>query len=130
MLREAISAFEALEVACDEEEIRSAMLSALPLKHVLPAIAEALPEARERLRSLKAERIAREKIEQQASQDDSERVCVVCCDRERAVAFVPCGHRALCRECADRMVSHESGSEGLSCPVCRSVSSGMLRVYG
>ena len=30
----------------------------------------------------------------------------------------------------DRMVSHESGSEGLSCPVCRSVSSGMLRVYG
>lgn len=45
--------------------------------------------------------------------------CVVCLERERSVAFVPCGHLSLCTECASQL------SE---CPICRAPRTGLLKV--
>ena len=48
--------------------------------------------------------------------------CVVCLDRQRAVACVPCGHLCLCRKCGD--------AAGLrSCPLCRTPLVQLLRIF-
>ena len=38
--------------------------------------------------------------------------CVICCDAQRSVALVPCGHVCCCSDCA---------GDVRACPVCRSV---------
>ena len=45
--------------------------------------------------------------------------CVVCFERARAVAFVPCGHFCVCSKCGQRL------SE---CPICRK-STRKQRIY-
>jgi len=30
-------------------------------------------------------------------------LCIICCDRERAIVLIPCGHFHLCRTCAQRL---------------------------
>ena len=45
--------------------------------------------------------------------------CVVCLERARAVAFVPCGHFCVCSKCGQRL------SE---CPICRK-STRKQRIY-
>lgn len=49
--------------------------------------------------------------------DDAEdRVqCIICCERQKCVALVPCGHVEVCVACALELVK---GSE-LECPVCK-----------
>ena len=133
-MREAIAALQSLELACDEEEVRGALLAALPYKHTLAAMAPALSEARERLRAYKRQKqqaLEDAARKQQASKEEDDRACVVCFERERALAFVPCGHRAVCDECAARLQQHAlAGSIGLVCPVCRTASNAVIRVFG
>jgi hypothetical protein len=49
-------------------------------------------------------------------------ICVVCLERASATVLVPCGHRALCNECAIRFSKNP-------CPVCRSVVERCVRVF-
>ena len=51
--------------------------------------------------------------------------CVVCMDGARTHAFVPCGHRMVCEECAMRVLR----STDPACPSCRSACTQALRVY-
>jgi Zinc finger, C3HC4 type (RING finger) len=46
--------------------------------------------------------------------------CVVCFEHAPSHAYIPCGHRCVCRGCASRActTSRQSGSP-LQCPVCR-----------
>ena len=48
-------------------------------------------------------------------------ICVVCMDALKTHIYVPCGHLCVCESCS--MVS------GQHCPVCRSYSSTVLRVF-
>ena len=50
--------------------------------------------------------------------------CVICFKNERAVACVPCGHRALCEECGKKEVLRE-----MKCPMCRADVMLFMRVW-
>jgi RNA polymerase subunit RPABC4/transcription elongation factor Spt4 len=41
--------------------------------------------------------------------------CIICWERKKAVTFVPCGHFALCRTCANKILKAHSKQ----CPMCR-----------
>ena len=47
-------------------------------------------------------------------------LCMVCSERRRALAFVPCGHFTACVIC---------GHSLKSCPACGSIIKGLLRIY-
>ncbi len=54
--------------------------------------------------------------------DDDHRVCVVCLERAKSTALVPCGHMCLCDSCAS--------AKGLKkCPICRADVVSVLRVF-
>ncbi|CAK4665119.1 hypothetical protein LEN26_003724 [Aphanomyces euteiches] len=48
--------------------------------------------------------------------------CVVCMDRPREAACVPCGHRVLCLTCASSLTSTR-------CPICRIQVQQIIRIY-
>ncbi|KAK3234561.1 hypothetical protein CYMTET_55112 [Cymbomonas tetramitiformis] len=50
------------------------------------------------------------------------KLCVICLDAEKDVAFIPCGHVVLCWGCA-------SVQDLQSCPVCRQKKESIIRVY-
>ena len=50
--------------------------------------------------------------------------CVICFKNERAVACVPCGHRALCEECGKKEVLQD-----MKCPMCRADVMLFMRVW-
>lgn len=56
--------------------------------------------------------------------EEIETTCVVCRDRPRSVAIIPCGHEALCAPCADMVAA---------CPICQCAPAagpfGRVRVY-
>ena len=49
-----------------------------------------------------------------------DRLCTICCDQERSVVFLPCGHLTACRACSAHFEK---------CPNCRGQISGLLPVY-
>mmetsp|Transcript_23213 Transcript_23213/g.36303 ORF Transcript_23213/g.36303 Transcript_23213/m.36303 type:complete len:354 (-) Transcript_23213:360-1421(-) len=55
-----------------------------------------------------------------AHQDSDSKLCVICLDRESTHAFVPCGHKCVCK-------AHSHCSK---CPVCRKPVQNSIRVYG
>lgn len=55
-------------------------------------------------------------------EEDVQRLCVICHDREKCVILMPCRHMCLCVECS----SHIAVS---SCPKCRAVISSKINVY-
>lgn len=48
---------------------------------------------------------------------DYSTLCVICFEERRNCFFVPCGHSATCRGCAQRILSEENKV----CPICRRV---------
>ena len=52
--------------------------------------------------------------------DDAASNCVECHEREREVAFAPCGHFVCCSECGLRVST---------CPLCRGAIEKKLRIY-
>merc|ERR1711879_369787 len=54
-------------------------------------------------------------IERQRQEEADDRQCVICSDRRREMAFLPCGHVVVCRPCA----SHFSRMTNPQCPNCR-----------
>jgi hypothetical protein len=51
-------------------------------------------------------------------------VCMICMERPKVIALIPCGHRAYCAEC---FVDHILGQE--NCPYCRTAVTGTVRLY-
>ena len=49
--------------------------------------------------------------------DDEDNTCVVCLDRERNAAILPCGHDRFCYACALRCLNDEAYAP--KCPICR-----------
>lgn len=57
-----------------------------------------------------------------------ESVCVVCLESPRSHAFVPCGHRCVCRRCMRAMRARLSSST-FHCPICRRLATDIIRIY-
>ena len=60
----------------------------------------------------------------EADDSDDSNLCVVCLDGARAYVAVPCGHKALCGNCAP---CFEGGRK--ECPLCRHTVKQKIRVY-
>ena len=57
---------------------------------------------------------------------DSVATCVVCIDAPPTHCFSPCGHKAICEDCA----SHPPSASGWKkCPVCRNQVSAVIRIF-
>jgi len=54
--------------------------------------------------------------------EDDDNMCVICNERERRWAFLPCGHRCLCDLC-------NTAAATRLCPMCRAPPSSMHRIY-
>ena len=60
-------------------------------------------------------------------QDEEEgNFCVVCLESQSSYAFVPCGHKSLCEECAN---SYPRSRHALACAICRGQSTFLMKVY-
>lgn len=60
---------------------------------------------------------------------DHDDQCVVCLSADRSHAFAPCGHVAVCGECADLLQATAKGrGEELTCPLCRAVVAAVVLV--
>ena len=57
----------------------------------------------------------------QELQDQSS--CRICFDGGLEVALTPCGHNCLCTQCAPQFPA------GSPCPICRTASTGQLRIF-
>jgi E3 ubiquitin-protein ligase MUL1 len=47
----------------------------------------------------------------QRAQPSESQQCVVCCENQREIILLPCGHVCLCENCSERIEDY--------CPVCR-----------
>jgi hypothetical protein len=61
---------------------------------------------------------------------DDDKICCVCMDAPREAALVPCGHLALCLQCAMQLkaAAHAKGAQWC-CPVCRLPVKSFIRIY-
>jgi len=50
--------------------------------------------------------------------------CCICLDREKSHAFLPCGHRCACMDCAAIFVAGSS-----LCPICRKRVEGSVQIF-
>ena len=53
-------------------------------------------------------------------------LCICCVDAVRSWAMYPCGHRAFCQECAQKILSQ---GQQKYCPVCREEVVSCNRIY-
>jgi hypothetical protein len=58
---------------------------------------------------------------QESSTNAATNLCIICSTRQRAIAFVPCGHFVVCIPC---------GHGSKICPTCGSDIKGLLRIFG
>ncbi|CAB9515242.1 expressed unknown protein [Seminavis robusta] len=56
--------------------------------------------------------------------------CVVCFEAEPSHAYIPCGHRCICSDCAELQYasSCDSGTE-MKCPICREPTVCVTRIF-
>jgi len=50
------------------------------------------------------------------------RLCVICQSSPRHIAFAPCGHLCICRDCSNNPSIH-------TCPICRNSFTCMLEIF-
>lgn len=48
--------------------------------------------------------------------------CVICLSNQRQIAFVPCGHLCICRNCSNN-------GNIIVCPICRNQESSRLEIF-
>jgi hypothetical protein len=58
----------------------------------------------------------------------SEKMCVVCMEREKSVVLMPCLHLCICQECTDQLIAH-SGRKKAMCPVCRQLIQNHIKPF-
>ncbi|CAF0921106.1 unnamed protein product [Rotaria sordida] len=56
----------------------------------------------------------------QQGSTNSDTLCIVCSTRNRALAFVPCGHFSVCVPCGHGLVA---------CPICGTNIKALFKVY-
>ena len=78
--------------------------------------------AKKRLSEDEAETGRKEKKPQARQPHDDGKCCVVCKDKPKECAFVPCGHMVTCARCAALV-------EADGCPVCRQEISMVLKIF-
>ena len=61
-------------------------------------------------------------------QEEEDKSCIVCLDRERNALLLECGHGGLCVPCADAL--WRSGPAFRNCPMCREVFTGVMKIVG
>ena len=62
--------------------------------------------------------------------EQHQRLCVICMDEGKSHLFTACGHKCVCAMCAARIRAVAAAAEtGATCPVCRVVSTTIVRVY-
>jgi len=93
------------------------------------ALAQAEPEALQKLslsetRLLKRElQSALERCHQREERlERAEKECVLCYDRTKAIAFVPCGHLVACETCDHR-------AQMVRCPICQAAIKQRVRIF-
>ncbi|XP_054448227.1 baculoviral IAP repeat-containing protein 3 [Pteronotus mesoamericanus] len=59
-------------------------------------------------------------VEEQLRRLQEERTCKVCMDKEVSIVFIPCGHLAVCKDCAPSL---------RKCPICRGTIKGTVRTF-
>ncbi|XP_006013512.1 baculoviral IAP repeat-containing protein 2 [Latimeria chalumnae] len=59
-------------------------------------------------------------MEEQLRRLQEERTCKVCMDKDVSIVFIPCGHLAVCQDCAPSL---------RKCPICRGVIKGTVRTF-
>ena len=59
---------------------------------------------------------------------DSDRMCVVCMEREKSVVLMPCLHLCICQGCVDQLVA-QSGRKKAMCPVCRELITDTIKPF-
>mmetsp|Transcript_30242 Transcript_30242/g.59065 ORF Transcript_30242/g.59065 Transcript_30242/m.59065 type:complete len:110 (+) Transcript_30242:231-560(+) len=62
---------------------------------------------------------------QQHEVNEDEDMCVICMEGKATWTSVPCGHRSLCKTCAEHL--RDSGRQ---CPLCRADVSSVMQVFG
>jgi len=55
---------------------------------------------------------------------NSENDCVICLERSKSMACVPCGHYVLCKECSSEIISNSG-----ICPICRRHIVQFIQIY-
>lgn len=68
--------------------------------------------------------LSSDQIEQQAQQVAGQDRCCVCMDARKDAVLTPCGHKAMCMQCAEMLKVRER-----RCPVCRVHIDGVIRVF-
>ena len=109
----------ALASASNTDEIRAALLSALPLRHVA-AVAAAVANAQQRLKAFKQA----EKLGGRADRETD--LCVVCMERRKDATIVhgETGHTCCCFACAKDLQAR-----GDACPMCRAPIAAVIRQF-
>ena len=57
----------------------------------------------------------------------SEQMCLVCMDRQRSIAVVPCNHVPLCYECL-LVMRNAAKTKRIKCPMCQATISGCIEL--
>lgn len=79
-----------------------------------------LAKATTRIRNLRSALRRIRKTPKTPAQEASLPECIICCERPRTIALVPCGHTVLCEACSHRLADHyvELGQD-FRCPICK-----------
>jgi len=57
-------------------------------------------------------------------EEGEDQLCVVCLTAEKSYAFVPCGHRCVCRSCGSELLR-----EARPCPICRAQARSIMQIF-
>lgn len=63
---------------------------------------------------------AQEQMEKERERIEGDTKCGLCCEKDKEIAFVPCGHFHVCEECSGQL---------FDCPLCRKVIDKKIRIY-
>ncbi|MBL6833635.1 MAG: RING-HC finger protein [Candidatus Actinomarina sp.] len=50
--------------------------------------------------------------------------CVICMNSPKTHAFIPCGHRCVCKKCGESCIDNN-----YKCPLCRKKTTGIIKIY-
>lgn len=55
--------------------------------------------------------------------------CVICIDRVASHAFMPCGHRCICKKCSTEMKEKKLWGGGKKCPLCKRGAKSIKQIF-
>lgn len=64
-----------------------------------------------------------EDAQERLDKDEGTRECVICLDAKITMAFMPCGHMCVCKECAEKYI------HAAPCPICRKPVGSYVEIF-